>query len=120
MKPSTEDVGNKLRTSQSSNRMSLHATTPASASPSVASIPTAVHVEATTGQTVYANPTASKAKTAVIVPSVGIPTPLNATVGATPSGAGAAAAGGDDIDWIKVPLPPHWECKLPKGTSKVT
>lgn len=115
VKPSTEDVGQKLRTSQSNNRMNLSATAPAS--PSVAPV-----VAPPAGPT-PANPVV-KAKTAVIVPTVGsaaAPSGHASTTGALPATVHmvATAAAGEEFDWSKVPLPPHWECKLPKGTSKV-
>jgi hypothetical protein len=63
----------------------------------------------------------------VVVPTA--PSRLAATAPAAPvvethSSAGAVHAGPEspsgEVDWSKEPLPPNWERKLPKGTSRVS
>jgi hypothetical protein len=113
VRPSTEDVGNKLRTSQS-NRHSLSATQPATTGaerprprPLAATAPSPVPAEAVVNS----------------APTVTVP-PVSSTrqdLGASAQGARATELPESPHrkDWSKVPLPPNWGRKFHKELGRV-
>jgi hypothetical protein len=114
VRPSTEDIGNKLRTSQS-NRHSLSVTQPGTAG---AERPRPrLSLAATSPSPVPAEAVVNSAPT-VTVPAV---SNTRQDLGASAQGARAAEQPESPHrkDWSKVPLPPNWGRKFHKELGRV-